>query len=217
LLPLLRPATQWGWASAGSLVLALLLAVVAGFQPGFSAEAPQRLNLRYVEQDGKAWWLADPVAHLPLTLRAAAKFSASPQLLVDYGYVAPAGAAQFPAPSALVQRSGDTVTLTLNAAGDGVALLVPKEAALKSLTLGDAAVTADGQETVISCATPDCGSARLVLELGSSSSVQLTLIARRRGLPPQGVKLIKARPSWAVPSQAGDATLLGTSVPVPAR
>jgi hypothetical protein len=217
LLPLLRPAAQWGRASAGSLLLALLLAVVAGFQPAFSEQAPQRLNLRYVEQDGKAWWLADPVAQLPASLRAAAPFSASPRRLVDYGYVAPAGSAQFPAPSALVQRSGDTVTLTLNAAGDGVALLVPREAALKSLTLGDATATADGQETVISCATQDCGSARLVLELGSPSPVQLTLIARRRGLPPRGAKLIKARPSWSVPSQSGDATLLVTSVPVPAR
>jgi hypothetical protein len=217
LLPLLRPAAPWGRASAGSLLLALLLAVVAGFQPAFSDQAPQRLNLRYVEQDGRAWWQADPVAQLPPSLRAAARFSASPQRLVDVGYVAPAGSSQFPAPSALVQRSGDTVTLTLHAAGDGVALLVPKEAALKSLSLGDATAKADGEETVIGCATPDCGSARLVLELGSPSPVRLTLIARRRGLPPLGAKLVKARPSWSVPSQSGDATLLVTSVPVPAR
>lgn len=217
LLPLLRPAQDWGWVLAGCLALSLVLAVVAGLQPAFSASAPQRLNLRYIELLGKAYWMADPVAHLPPSLRAAARFSPTPQQLLERGYLAPGGAAQFPAPSASVRRNGDTVTLNLNAAGDGMALLVPKEAELSSVTLNDVTVPVDGGQLLITCGTPDCGSARLVLKLSSTAPVDLTLIAHRRGLPPEEAGLVKARGNLAVPSQQGDATLLTARVTVPAH
>jgi len=217
LLPLLRPAEAWGWSAGACLLLAMGLAVAAGFQPAFSEKSPQRLNLRYVEEQGRAWWLADPVTHLPQSLRAAARFSAQPTRMLERGYTAPAGKSQFPAPAALVRREGDRVTLNLNAAGDGVVLLVPEEARLKSMTLNDTMVKAGGQATAISCATSDCGSAHIVLEFGSSTAVELTLVARRRGLPSQGARLLKARPATAVPSQGGDATLLTTTLMVPAR
>jgi hypothetical protein len=217
LLPLLRPGQAWGWSAGACLLLALALAVAAGFQPAFSETAPQRLNLRYVEEEGRAWWLADPVTRLPPSLRAAARFSDQPTRLLERGYTAPAGKAQFPAPAALVHREGDRVSLNLNAAGDGVVLLVPEEARLKSVRLNDTLVKAGGQATVISCATPDCGSAHLELELGASNAVELTLIARRRGLPPEGAKLLKARPSYAVPSQGGDTSLLTATLMVPSR
>ncbi len=217
LLPLLRSARQWGWAVAGCLVLSLSLAAVAGLEPAFSATAPQRLNLRYIELLGKAYWMADPVAHLPPSLRAAARFSPEPQQLLERGYLAPGGAAQFPAPSARVRRDGDLVTLNLNAAGDGMALLVPKEAGLSAVSLNDVTVPVDGGQLLITCATPDCGSARVVLKLSSTAPVDLTLIAHRRGLPPEEAGLAKARGSLAVPSQGGDATLLAAHVPVPGR
>ncbi|HEU0094872.1 MAG TPA: M28 family peptidase, partial [Rhizomicrobium sp.] len=63
-LPLLK-APGWGFSLAAALVLSIGLAVFAGLQPAFSTSAPQRLNIRYVEQDGKASWLVDPVEHLP--------------------------------------------------------------------------------------------------------------------------------------------------------
>ena len=218
LLPLLRPAKSWGWPFAASLLLSLVLAVAAGFQPAFSDRAPQRLNLHYVEQDGKAVWLADGVPHLPPALRAAAQFSVSPQRRqLEYGYVAPAGKAQFPAPAAAVQRNGDSVTLNLNAAGDSLALLVPQEAGLKSVRIGDVTAPADGRLSLIACDTSDCASLHLVLEFSSPAPVNLTLIARRRGLPPAGAKLLKARPAWTVPSERGDETLLAASVAVPGR
>ena len=217
LLPLLRPAAQLRWAAGASLVLALVLAVVAGLEPAFSDRAPERLNLRYVEEDGKAWWLADPVVRLPQALKATAHFSDRPEQRIQFGYAAPAGAAQFPAPSAAVSRSGDTVTLNLNAAGDGVVLVVPKDAGLKAVKLGGVTTQAYGRRVAIACATPDCGSAQVVLELSSAAPVKLSLFAHHRGLPAQGAALLKARPSWAVPSQSGDATLLASTVTVPAR
>jgi hypothetical protein len=217
LLPLLRPARGWGWPFAVSLLAALGLAVVAGFQPAFSETAPERLNLRYIELDGKAWWQADPVPRLPEALRAAAHFSPTPQWLLQRGYLAPGARAQFPAPSAMARRDGDEVTLNLNAAGDGMALVVPQEAGLKSITIGDMTVPADGRQLLITCATPDCGSARVILNLSSAGPVVLTLIAQRRGLPPEETGLAKARGATAVPSQVGDEILLGARVTVPGR
>jgi hypothetical protein len=55
------------------------------------------------------------------------------------------------------------------------------------------------------------------LELGAANAVELTLIARRRGLPPEGARLLKARPSYAVPSQGGDTSLLTATLMVPSR
>src|SRR6185312_1741114 len=127
LLPLLAKARGLGTAAVLSLVLALALSVVAGLQPAFSTVAPEQLNLRYVEADGKAWWVADSVPRLPKELRAVADFSPRPQRLlgVTGGYVAPAGAAHYPVPRAIVARNGDSVTLDVAAQGDGISLVVP--------------------------------------------------------------------------------------------
>ncbi|HEY1877641.1 MAG TPA: M28 family peptidase, partial [Rhizomicrobium sp.] len=156
LLPLLGKARSLWASTAISLVLALALAVVAGFQPAYSRTAPERLNLRYVERDGKAWWVADPVRHLPDTLRAAAHFSDTVQHLPATGYVAPAGAAQFSEPDARIMRHGKDVTLDLDAPGDGIALLLPSKAELRSLTIGGIEAKAEGKVDTITCGTPDC-------------------------------------------------------------
>jgi hypothetical protein len=219
LLPLLAkaPAGARGLSAAFCLVTSIGLAITAGLQPAYSGDAPQRLNLRYVEMDGKANWLADPVARLPDGLRAAADFSASPQRVLETGYVATAGSAQYPAPQAATAREGDTVTLDLKTQSDAVMLVVPAEAALKSVTINGVTAAAGGQRTTIVCSTPDCAKARIVLDLGSSRPVELTLLANKRGLPPRGAKLLKARPPEAVPSQAGDRTILAARIALPGR
>jgi hypothetical protein len=199
------------------LLVSISLAVVAGFQPTYSSTAPQRLNLRYVEIDGKAHWLADPVPHLPESLRRAANFSAVPQRIVETGYVAPTGAARYAPPQALVARDGDTVTLDLKTQSDAVMLVVPPEAALRSVTINGVTAAAGAQRTAILCSTPDCAQARMVLRFGSSRPVELLLLANKRGLPPQGARLLKARPPEAVPSQAGDGTILAARIAVPGR
>jgi hypothetical protein len=217
LLPLLSKAQDgWRLSLALSLVAALGFAVAAGFQPAFSAAAPQRLDLSYAEQAGKAWWLASPVANLPSSLRAAAAFSAQPQRLIERAYVAPAGAARNPAPGATVTRQGDDVTLELHAPGDGVMLRVPQDARLQAVTVNGIAVSAPQRAVTIICATPDCGSARMTLTMKSGATT-LTLLSFQRGLPPDGAKLLKARPDTAVTSQEGDQTVLAAMIAVPAR
>jgi len=203
-------------SSAVSLLLALGLAVAAGLQPAFSAAAPERLNIRYVETGGRGWWVADPVARLPDSLRAAAKFSARPERKVEYGYVAPAGAAHLPAPRAEVRRDGGAVTLDVHAQGDRFVLDVPREAGMTALSIDGMAVTPPGgQPVTIVC---HCRDARLVLTLGAGGAMTLPLQTAWSGLAsPDGVKLQKARPGWAAPSQAGDISVAAATVAVPAR
>ncbi len=215
-LPLLRKADGFGLSCIISLALALVLAVIAGLMPAYSSAAPQRLNLRYVERDGKAWWVADPVARLPGSLRAVARFSDTVQDRPMTGYVAPAGRAHFPAPDAQVSRRGPDVTLQLNATGDGVALLIPRAAGLKSLSLVGIEAQAQGQVENINCATPDCGRMRMTLHMGTTAPFEIILRSVRRGLPPQGAALLKARPPMAVPSQGADTTVLIRRIVVPA-
>lgn len=216
LLPLLKGARGWKPAFVLSLLLAVALAAVAGLKPAYSASAPLRLNLAYFEQEGRAWWLADPVEALPESLRQVAHFSTQPQRLMMPVYVAAAGKAQFPAPSVQVHRQGDVVTLDLGAPGDGWDLLVPREAGLTAISLDGLRVPAAGRRHIF-CATPDCGSAHLVLNLASSRAVTMTLFAEHQGLPPQGATLLRARPDWAVPSQVGDRRMRVVKVTIPAR
>jgi len=218
LLPLLQTAKS-KWSCLVSLLAAIVLAVVAGFQPAFSDRAPEPLNLRYAEMDGKAFWLADPVSRLPASLRRAVDFSHQPQPVANFGtfYVAPAGQARSSAPRVAIHRQGDEVTLDIDAPGDGVLLLLPKSVQSQAVRLSDMDARAAKPLTGIGCATPDCGHARLTLELGAKDKGVLTLLAYHYGLPPEGARLLKARSPEAVPSQSGDRTLLVTRLEIPQR
>jgi hypothetical protein len=217
LLPLLTTAKGKGFSTVLSLILAFGLAAAAGLQPAYSESAPQRLNLRYVEKEGKAWWLADPVERLPESLRAAAQFSQARRRMVETGYIAPAGVARRPAPSAYATRLGDIVTLDLKTEGDGVMLDVPAAARLRAATVGGVTVAADEKRTFILCGTPDCATMRVILRLASSAPLTLDVRAYRHGLPPEGAKLLTARPSWAAPSQSGDGSVLAGQIAIPPR
>jgi len=215
-LPLLRKTEGFGLSFAISLAAALVLAVVAGLMPAYSTTAPERLNLRYVERDGKAWWMADGVMHLPAALRAVAHFPETVQAYPARGYAAPVGAARFPAPDISVSRKGHDVILSLNAPGDGVALTIPRDAQLGSLTIAGVEAQAQGDVEDINCATPDCSHMQMTLHLGTSAPFEIVLRAITRGLPAQASKLARARPPEAVPSQGGDVTVLIRKIVVPA-
>jgi hypothetical protein len=217
LLPLLAKARHLGVFAILSLIPAVVLAAVAGMQPAFSNTAPERLNLGYVERDGKAWWLADPVPRLPAGLRAAAAFSAQPERLLQRAYVAPAGPARHPAPQVTVARKDDAVILDMAVDGESIGLLVPAEAKLRAVTIGGVTTQLSGGTVSITCGTPDCASTPITLKPDSSARLELTLFAYRHGLPPEGAKLLKARPSWAVPDRRGDITAKVAKIVIPAR
>ena len=159
--------------------------------------------------------MADPVQRLPDALRQAAHFSESVQRLPATGYVAPAGTARFAAPTAQLTRHGNDVTLALDAPGDAVALLLPRQARLRGLTIAGTEAPARGEVDTITCDTPDCGRMQMTLHLGTSTPFQIVLRSMLRGLPPAGGALLKARSPDAVPSQAGDMTLLVRTIAVP--
>jgi hypothetical protein len=217
LLPVLAKAPPRALliSCGASLLLALVFSVVAGLQPAFSATAPQRLNIRYIETGAKGWWVTDAVPHLPDSLRAAANFSARPERKVDFGYVAPADRAHLPAPQVKVARDGSGVTLNIHSEVDRFLLEIPQAADMTALSVNGAAVTPPtGQPVTIICT---CRDARLVMALGDGAAT-LPLRVIWPGLAsPDGAKLQKARPSWAVPSQVGDVSVLATDVAVPAR
>ena len=221
LLPVMAAQKMGEGFSRVSVFLALLIAVcataVAGFQPSYSADQPERLNLRYVEKDGQAWWLADPVSQLPPSLRSAAAFSMTPQVVAAWnGYAAPGGIVQLPMPSASVTRDGNSVGLDLHGSADasGMALIVP--AGLKSVTVSGVKVRAPEGRVTINCATPDCASVNMVLEFAGAPPKSLLLAEQRYGLPANAAFLLKARPDWAVPSGQGDVSVLAEDVAIPA-
>jgi len=205
-----------------AVVLAVIFAVIAGFLPPTSASQPERLNLRYVESEGRAQWAADPVRRLPRTLRQAGHFPAAPQTVPGFGvyYLAPAGKARLPAPSAAVSRNGALVTFRLHGSSqaDAMVLSVPAEAGLVSAAIGDwtFALRPAGRFS-ISCATAGCRDIPITLGFQSAAPLSLSLSEQRFGLPPGGDRLQKARGAAAAPSQFGDQTLLMTQIAVPGR
>jgi hypothetical protein len=149
-------------------------------------------------------------------LRAVAHFPDTVQAYPAQGYATPMGPARFPAPDVSVSRQGHDVTLSLNAPGDGIALTIPKDAQLNSLTIAGVEAQAQGEVEDINCASPDCGHMQMTLHLGTSAPFEIVLHAITRGLPAQASKLAQARPLEAVPSQGGDVTVLIRKITIPA-
>ena len=223
LLPVLRAQKMgeglWQASVWLSLIVALGFGITAGLQPAFSATAPERLNIRYVEKDGKSWWLADPVGNLPGSMRAASAFSKDPLVLAAWrGYVAPAGVVQLPVPSADVSRSGSTITLDLHGSAQAGGMVLVAPAGLSSVSINDAPVqkvVSGNTRSFISCAGPTCASAHLVLNFTGPVAKSFLLAETRNGLPEDAAFLLKARPDWAVPSSQGDMSFSATDVTVP--
>jgi hypothetical protein len=199
-------------------VLALLLAVAAGFVPTYDLAHPQQLNFRYVQADGHASWVVDPVRPLPDAVRAAESFSQKPQVIAGdktwHGYVADAGAPRFPSPTAIVTHQGAEVILKLQGSpsADGMALTVPAAAGLTRVAVDGSAVPISGaaRRLLIGCASPGCRDATVTLTRNRTGPFTLLLSEQRYGLPSGGERLLKARGTLATPSQSGDGTELVT-------
>jgi hypothetical protein len=206
LVPLL-PRIWRGWPLVMAS-LAAAVAVVAGLVPAYSADAPQRLNLQYVERDGHAVWLADPVPVLPKGL--AAYFPSAPG---NNGYVAAAGPAHLPPPTA--RMVAGKLEITGSAAADAFILAVPKAAGLSAIKVGGK--TYPPAATIILSAAPCPGRPCRMAEIALTTArpFTLTLTEQRRGLPRAGRVLLRARGEAAVPSRAGDRMEIITEVRLP--
>jgi hypothetical protein len=220
----------WLGGAAALFVLALGAAITAGMQPAYSAIAPQRLNIAYVEDAGRALFAADANAPLPAAMRKAADFSAKPENPYPFArvaaYVAPAGAPRFAPPSATLSQSaipgGRAITLMLHGSAGAaqMMLIIPKSAGVESLTIDGKRIVigrewANDNRIVLLCTTRDCANAGIVLDSANKVAFDLVLGERRFGVPAFGQKIVAARPATAVPSQVGDGTVLFTKVSVP--
>ena len=217
ILPLLR-------ASRGQALvcgaLSLIAMVAAGFVPPFDAMHPQRLNLRYVEADGRAVWAVDPVRRPPEDMRAAASFSRTPESVAGNAgrkaYVADAGPPRLPLPAADISRNGADIVVTLRGsqAADAMTVTVPADAGLSRIALDGKVIPVgnSARPLLINCASPGCRNAIVTFTQTRQKPFTLQLTELRYGLPPGGEALLKARGPLGTPSQLGDATELTTKL-----
>jgi hypothetical protein len=192
----------------------------------------QRLSIRYVENAGKAQWALDANAPLPAPMRAAADFGRKPApflpgIPAPPTYNAPAGTAQFAAPTATVVADGGfpggrrvTVALHGSPSAAAMSIVIPKSAKLRALGIHGQHLAPpqdyDG-DVFLACVSRDCAQEVVAIETASRAGFKLRFAEQRAGLPPAGAKLVAARPKQAIPSQNGDVTLLVNTLDIPAR
>jgi len=235
LVPLLAeyalPGRAWLALTAVVLAAAISASVYAGLQPAYSTIAPQRLSITYVQENARALWSVDALGPVPAGLKAAAKFGATPERISPFAwsssYVAPADDLHEALPTARIigdRRTdvGRRVTLALQGSDDAnqMAFILAKPTNLKAIDIKDWHFDAPPQwakldRVVIACMSRDCASATLTLTLADDAPLDSTLGEDRFGLPPEGARLLAARPQSAVPSQNGDGVLLINHLHVP--
>ena len=231
LLPLLaaRPLSRNAWRNAtlGTAAAAVILAAVAGLQPAYSSIAPQRLNINFIDDhvSNKGLWTIDTSAPLPKSIRDALLFSATPEraspLSFQPSYVAQAGATRFNDPAAavavadIVAGAERNVSLSWRGLGqvNRVVVVEPKDSGLVRMefagkTLAPEKVSLNPVGTVFACTTDDCGVGGVRLVFASPKPVDVWIGTQRYGLPPDGAKLVAARPATATASQSGDTTIV---------
>lgn len=225
------PRGAWLGAIVAFLGASLVAAVIAGLQPAFSKTVAQRLSIRYVESDGKAWFALDGNAPLPAPLRAAAAFSKTPEAVLPGPfpnlYRAPAGEARLPAPAAKIVADGAfpggrrvTVALHGSAEASTMALVIPKGAMLRAIDIHGQHLEApkdhDGA-TLLACASRDCANEVVSIETATGAAFKLSVIEQRGALSPYAARLAAARPPQAIPSQTGDVTVLVATLDIPRK
>ena len=213
---------------AGAALCSLIGLIAAALLPRYTAESPQRLNLRYqLDADTpQAQWVADaPSGELPAPLRRAAAFVRSaPPLLAWSGptWATPAPQLPFPAPvlNLLSAQRGDArvhyrVHIGSVRAAPVIALTFPPEAQVRSVHLETDSLPAlavtprhlnNGWSQLRLLGLPPQGQ-DLSFDAGESA-FDLKLFDESFGLPAQGMALQRSRPRVAVPSQDGDATIV---------
>jgi hypothetical protein len=240
-VPLLaaRPMGRDGWTvvTGAFVVLSVGCAVAQGFQPAYSAESPQRVNILYFEkgQDAPYWiaasaWKARGTDPIPGAMMRADHFvynkDAYGGLGLGSAYVAPAnGLPTFQMPSAtVVSDTKEGLARILHIAVHGsdktsaMVLRIPKEAGLMGVALRgqhyDPPKDWSG-DTMLECSSPDCRDLDLTMTLASTGPLTFDFGEQRYGLPAFGDAIKATRPNIAFPSQSGDGVILANSVKVP--
>ena len=240
-VPLLaaRPMGRDGWTvvTGAFTVFCIGCAVAQGFQPAYSAESPQRVNIIYFEkgQDAPVWiaassWKAKGTEPIPAAMMKADGFAYNADAFGGIGlgdaYVAPThGTPTFQMPSATLlsdAKSGSTRTVHIVIHGsdktDAMLLRIPKEAGLTGLALRGQHYDPDRNwsgATMLECSSSDCADLDLTMTLSGMGPLTFDFGEMRYGLPAFGDAIKASRPNIAFPSQDGDRVLLANSVKAP--
>ena len=218
---------------AAALAAAFVLCGVQAALPHATAERPERLSLAFHEQGGTARWLAE-AGHdaLPAALRAAAAFAPAREPPFPWAphrssFAAPARPLGLPAPrlepiAEGVEGGGvrRVRARLVSPRGAPVLLLVlPPEAEVLSLAMDGVEVPDPapkarrfwgGSRTYVCSAPPPAGIV-IDVRLRGEARVAVTVADQGPGLPPDGARLVAARPATAVPSGDGDVTLVSAA------
>ncbi len=226
------------WPTRARVLLRLLgLAALLGAgltlaTPAYSDARPRRLSLVYHhDPELGARWLSAGELALPASLRAAATFTSAPAFPWtpddEPSWISPAPAIDAAPPELLPEPNlpdvrgargrYHRVRLRSPRGARSAALVIPDAAELRWLAIAGETVPPypahrrawyrDVRHHPIVALPPEGVTIELVLR--NPEPVPLTVLDASEGLPAVGEPLLRARPGWAVPSHAGDRTLLG--------
>ena len=208
--------------------------IAAALVPRFSPDNPRKLNLWYrIDASGDPLWLASAnTGPLPSSLTTAARFRPEPVAALPWlpklrAYAAPGPRLLLPSPQLVVedQRSQGTgrwvrARLVSTRAAAIAAFALPRDrvaavrmngvgfsdATSKNLVAASITDAADWRSYV--CTTTGGEGIEVELEITGTDPVEVHLWDASAGLPLPGGALLSARPSWAVPFNTGDRTVV---------
>jgi hypothetical protein len=219
---------------AAALAAVFVLCGVQAALPHATEERPERASLVFHEQEGTARWLAEVDRDaLPAALGAAAAFAPEREPALPWApqraaFAAPAPTLGLPPPRLEpLEASAEAGVRRVRARlvsprGAPVLLLVlPPDAEVVSIAMEGVVVPEpapkarrlrSGSRTYV-CSAPPAAGVEIEVRLRGETPVPVVVADQSPGLPPEGARLVAARPATAVPSGDGDVTL----VSAPAR
>ena len=218
-----------------SLGTCLIGAIAALAAPAHSPQRPRRLSLVHHQADGEPagrWLIGDVPGGLPKPLRAAAAFAdpapAFPWVADDDpSWIAPAPPLLAPAPELVVvaDARGQGVRLlrlrlTSPRGARSAWLVLPEAADLRAIAIDGRALPAypearrrdypDHRVYAVAALPPEGAAIDLLLGPRAPTPLPIAVVDAADGLPahPAAEALARARPADAVPSHAGDRSLM---------
>ncbi|MBB4730437.1 M20/M25/M40 family metallo-hydrolase [Xanthomonas arboricola] len=216
--------------TSGALALAVLLAAWFSVRaPAYTADAPQPLNMIYLQgPDGAAQLVVEASGRRPPhgVLEAMGPSTTLAQVFPwtsSRFYATPVPSAKLPDASLAVlgaelTGTGRRITVQLHAGPSvtGLVLAVPAKAGLRSIAVGNGPsvvypTSGGGEYQAFNCRGESCDGIRLVLDLAGEDSMPVTLIRISAGLPPSLESMTQQRGPLAMPRNNGDESWVLTS------
>ncbi|MGC1831300.1 MAG: M28 family peptidase [Candidatus Acidiferrales bacterium] len=216
------------------IAVTALAAFASTIAPAYSAKSPERMNMRYwLDADsGASQWVVQPASgHLREAVRVAAAFHRVERGPFPWdtnsAFVAEAPHLDLAAPTFTIlesspmgaERSYSTLLRSERGAPDAMVLFSPGADAQSVEIEGQPVEAESGRSrrsfagwTAYECVTMPAEGVLISFTLPIGKSVEVYVVDRSYGLPPDGEFLLKARPLTATPSQDGDLTIVSRSV-----